>query len=542
LDALAPGDHEERYRATLGLAACSFHLGEDALAIEHATRLSTDLADELGSALARGDTVAVEGVVRADAARAIEHFDAQAVQLARNAWLGLRDDALGARARLLAQTIASVHCARSPLAELGWLEEIGPQEAFDWLRGYSWTSLGTSSYVHADSAAEMIAWLERAYAVLDAARWPGRRATTALHLGYCYEALAQDDRSLEYSEEAARSFRLVGDERLLVRALASLGHGHAALGDYPRALAALEEALPSARRLGDAEGLVLALRQFAACQVALGANARALTALEEALGLGTRSLLLRAKLASEIGHVLALMGEADRALPYLEESVRLHDDIGEPRDRTGALSRLASGLPRSARLSGARFDLLLGAEASKSNLKESLGGHRGVHLAVHGYVDVEFPWFSGLVLSGEGGEPCSFLNLAEIAGFELDADLVFLSACETARGESMRSEGIRNAARAFLLAGARTVVATQWTVGDEASALLARRFYEGLFAGATAAEALRGAKLALIGGGGAATETVTRGISTTRSESAGGQQGSVHPAFWAPYVIWGHAR
>lgn len=146
------------------------------------------------------------------------------------------------------------------------------------------------------------------------------------------------------------------------------------------------------------------------------------------------------------------------------------------------------------------------------------------------------------MLSGEGGEPCSFLNLAEIAGFELDAELVFLSACETARGESVRSEasGMRR-----VHSCSRVPEPSSRRSGPSETRrppCSRRRFYEGLFAGATAADALRRAKLALIDGGPAAAETVTRGIGATRSESVRGQTAPVHPAFWAPYVLWGHAR
>jgi CHAT domain-containing protein/Tfp pilus assembly protein PilF len=207
----------------------------------------------------------------------------------------------------------------------------------------------------------------------------------------------------------------------------------------------------------------------------------------------------------------------------------------------GELGCALANLPRSGELSGARFDLLLGASATKTNLAAhlGLGGHRLLHFAVHGYVDTEYPWFSGLVLSGEQGEPCSFLGLVEIASLDLDADLVFLSACETARGEAVKSEGIKNAARAFFLAGARQVVATQWTVGDEASSVLAQRFYEELFRGASTADALRRAKLELLRARDLPSSDRARGIGETRPERAEGAL--LHPAFWAPYVLWGRA-
>jgi CHAT domain-containing protein len=204
-----------------------------------------------------------------------------------------------------------------------------------------------------------------------------------------------------------------------------------------------------------------------------------------------------------------------------------------------ALRERLRAFPRNGELQGRRFDLLLGAEATKSRVLARSGGHRILHLAVHGYVDPEYPWFSGLALGGEGGEPCSFLSVVEIASMELDAELVFLSACETALGSILRAEGIKNTARAFLLAGAREVVATQWTVGDEASARLAQSFYRGYAAGEPAAEALRRAKLELIDARVVTANTVERGIGAVAPDRTPNEL--AHPAFWAPYVLWGRA-
>ncbi len=194
-------------------------------------------------------------------------------------------------------------------------------------------------------------------------------------------------------------------------------------------------------------------------------------------------------------------------------------------------------LPRSGSVHGARFDLYCGNEASKAKLQGDLVNYRILHLAVHGYVDSEYPWFSGVVLSGEEAGSCSFLNLVEISSLKLDADLVFLSACDTARGEVTKAEGIKNTARSFLLAGARSVVATQWTVNDEASALLAKSFYEKLFRGSSAAEALRSAKLGMLGSRTAARPLAARGIGQVKSDT--GTTHLAHPSFWAPFVLWG---
>jgi CHAT domain-containing protein len=86
--------------------------------------------------------------------------------------------------------------------------------------------------------------------------------------------------------------------------------------------------------------------------------------------------------------------------------------------------------------------------------------------------------------------------------------------------------------RAFLLAGAQSVVATQWPVADEAALIVAREFYDRLLKGVSISEALRHAKLALIehrvGDRGA------RGLQQRRDE-----QRFAHPSFWAPFVLWG---
>ncbi|MEW6744086.1 MAG: tetratricopeptide repeat protein [Planctomycetota bacterium] len=190
-------------------------------------------------------------------------------------------------------------------------------------------------------------------------------------------------------------------------------------------------------------------------------------------------------------------------------------------------------LGRSGRVCGARFDLCVGDEASEGRLEQDLRGYRMIHLAVHGYFDVAQPWFSGVVLSDEGeGENSGFLNLAEIAGLKLDADLVFLSACETSQGKVTRAEGIRSAARSFILAGARSVVATLWRVDDTATSALAVTFYDNLFRGHSPSAALREAKLAMIEG----RAVVPTAIGEVREASR--VQWSA-PWFWAPFVIWG---
>jgi CHAT domain-containing protein len=82
----------------------------------------------------------------------------------------------------------------------------------------------------------------------------------------------------------------------------------------------------------------------------------------------------------------------------------------------------------------------------------------------------------------------------------LDADLVVLSACDTGLGEEQGREGLIGLTRAFQYAGARTVMASLWSVRDQATSELMIRFYKHLRAGLPKDEALRQAQVELIRG------------------------------------------
>lgn len=94
-----------------------------------------------------------------------------------------------------------------------------------------------------------------------------------------------------------------------------------------------------------------------------------------------------------------------------------------------------------------------------------------------------------------------FLTASEIGQLVLNAELVTLSACDTARGELSSGDGIASLASAFLASGARGVVVTTWSVADEATEERMEAFYEGLTAGLAPPQALRAAKLRLLRGG-----------------------------------------
>lgn len=123
-----------------------------------------------------------------------------------------------------------------------------------------------------------------------------------------------------------------------------------------------------------------------------------------------------------------------------------------------------------------------GFEASRERV---LGGElrdfRILHFATHSLIDPGQGDIPALVLSSvdSDGQPRDGLLTAEdIEQIHLSADLVVLSACQTALGREGQGEKPDGLVRAFLDAGARRVVVTLWEVGDQATAELMSRFYD----------------------------------------------------------------
>ena len=130
-----------------------------------------------------------------------------------------------------------------------------------------------------------------------------------------------------------------------------------------------------------------------------------------------------------------------------------------------------------------------------------LGQYRIVHFATHGLINNLHPGLSGVVLSlvDEQGRPQNgFLRLYDIYNLKLGADLVVLSACQTALGKEYRGEGLVGLTRGFMYAGAPRVVASLWRIDDRATSELMTRFYQGMLGqGLRPAAALRAAQVSM---------------------------------------------
>jgi CHAT domain-containing protein len=116
-------------------------------------------------------------------------------------------------------------------------------------------------------------------------------------------------------------------------------------------------------------------------------------------------------------------------------------------------------------------------------MNPDLGQYRIVHFATHALINNEHPELSGVVLSlvDEQGRPQNgFLRLYDVYNLKLGADLVVLSACQTALGQEIKGEGIVGLTRGFMYAGAPRVIASLWRIDDRATAELMKRFYVGM--------------------------------------------------------------
>lgn len=169
-----------------------------------------------------------------------------------------------------------------------------------------------------------------------------------------------------------------------------------------------------------------------------------------------------------------------------------------PADWGTGLPRLP-GADREARTIGALFNgsvVLTGAAASEALLKtRSMADVSTLHLATHAWADEANLGGSVLALAPGDGEDGLVLP-DDLASLALNADLVTLSACATARGVDVQAEGLVGLTVPLLEAGARAVLATAWRVSDAEAARFMTTFYGEVAAGHTIGEALRRTKVA----------------------------------------------
>ena len=133
--------------------------------------------------------------------------------------------------------------------------------------------------------------------------------------------------------------------------------------------------------------------------------------------------------------------------------------------------------------------------ASAAYLKRAnLIPFRVLHFATHALVDEHTAARTALVLAPGNGET-GFVGPDDLARLHLNADLVVLSSCRSGGGAVVNGEGVQGLVAPLFEAGARSVVATQWEIGDRAAVRFVESLYRHLAEHRTVGEALRRAKL-----------------------------------------------
>ncbi|MBI1923045.1 tetratricopeptide repeat protein [Candidatus Poribacteria bacterium] len=177
-----------------------------------------------------------------------------------------------------------------------------------------------------------------------------------------------------------------------------------------------------------------------------------------------------------------------------------------------------------ARLFGKSARTKLGQEATETAAKRESQDADLLHFACHGWLDEQMGLSSALALSQPEAlgleakeDDNGLLQAWEILEqVRLKADLVVLSACQTGLGQEVRGEGLIGLTRAFLYAGANSVVASLWEVSDASTAALMRAFYQHLRKGASKDVALQ------------------KAMATVRRNPK-----YQHPFYWSPFILVG---
>jgi tetratricopeptide (TPR) repeat protein/CHAT domain-containing protein len=245
--------------------------------------------------------------------------------------------------------------------------------------------------------------------------------------------------------------------------------------------------------------------------------------------------------------------------------------VGTLAEADGAQSRFRARYPAGI------ITPLEEARATKEAVGTALPKARWAHLATHGYfageevvsalapggrqpvlgrggtvrnavVGLHPGLLSGLVFAGANCPPADdpgagILTALEVAAMDLSGlDTAMLSACNTGRGKEAGGEGVLGLQRAFQVAGARTVVASLWSVPDRETRDLMETFYDNLWhKGMGKLEALRQAQLAVLKPGPKSKSGTQRGLIPT-DEPAAKPSDRCPPFYWAAFVLSGDWR
>lgn len=205
----------------------------------------------------------------------------------------------------------------------------------------------------------------------------------------------------------------------------------------------------------------------------------------------------------------------------------------------GSLPYSEKEVKKVAELFGDRARIETGASATKSAFKKEAPESTFIHLATHGLIDEERPMDSALVLAPEKDDD-GLLTVKDILELPpLKAKMVVLSACQTGRGK-ITGDGVVGLSRAFIIAGAPSVIVSQWNVDDVMTEFQMEQFYKSFLSGRDRARALREAQLKTI----EYMEQESGGAPATTSTASDPQKEKIraNPRLWAAFQLIGEHK
>jgi CHAT domain-containing protein/Tfp pilus assembly protein PilF len=172
---------------------------------------------------------------------------------------------------------------------------------------------------------------------------------------------------------------------------------------------------------------------------------------------------------------------------------------------------------------GPHATVIVGPKATETWFKHMAGDYDVIHFATHGFFNKANPMFSGVQLEPDGQND-GRLEVYEILGLHLRAQLVTLSACETALGSGYFTEipagdEFVGLTRAFLSAGASTVIASLWEVNDSSTARLMRSFYRKV-----------------------SEDSPSQSLAIAQKAMLHGDKNHRHPYYWSAFVVVGNGQ
>lgn len=230
-----------------------------------------------------------------------------------------------------------------------------------------------------------------------------------------------------------------------------------------------------------------------------------------AIGVFRATQKLQAANAPEKNRLLAFGNPITKAISFL-----------------GALPYAEKEVKEIAQIFGPENSLVkIGQDANKKMFCDLSSQYSDIHLATHGLIDEENPMQSSLVLAPTAYDD-GLLTVKDILCLkELKARLVVLSACQTGRGK-ITGDGVVGLSRAFFIAGAPSVLVSQWNVDDIVTEYQMKQFYRAYLAGAGRCYSLREAQLATI-------KFLEGGVSKSGAARA-------NPRYWAAFQLIGQAQ